>query len=127
MQTHYIIWGVVLLIAIIILLMVLVATFKRKRKNDSEDTIDNQIYVGNLPYRIREQEITTFFSQYGNVQDAKIVKNIKTGRSRGYAFVTFEKASEANDALQSHGKRVSGRKIIVRIAKIPRKSIAITY
>lgn len=50
----------------------------------------NRIFVGGIPVRVDKKEIVDFFSQYGRILHCKIKKNSKTGRSLGYAYLTFE-------------------------------------
>lgn len=52
----------------------------------------NRIFVGGIPVRVDKKTIVDFFSQYGKVKYCKIKKNSKTGRSLGYAYLTFEQA-----------------------------------
>lgn len=109
--TSLIIIAAVALFAIILL----VRTLRRGGSASSDE--GKQIYVGNLPYRASDNDIKSFFSEYGNVDQVRIVKNHSTGRSRGYAFVTMSSVSEANKALKGHGQELKGRSIVVRIAK----------
>lgn len=85
--------------------------------------INEQIYVGNLPYRVDENDLKGFFSQFGNVQTIKIIRNFKTGQSKGYAFVSYSNAKQATKALSAHGQDLYGRSLVVRIAK-PRQEYA---
>ncbi|NBP37308.1 MAG: RNA-binding protein, partial [Betaproteobacteria bacterium] len=48
-----------------------------------------KIYVGNLPWRATDEQLTTMFSAHGDVTEARIVTDRETGRSRGFAFVTM--------------------------------------
>lgn len=113
----YLLFAIILLviIAIVIINMVL----KKRRISGS---IHNQIYVGNLPYRVNEYDLKKFFEKFGQVIDARVVKHNKTGRSKGYAFVTFSDAKMAKRALTMHGKDLRGRTMVVRIAKPPKKA-----
>ena len=104
---------------LIIILAVAFLTRGRKRNNGSglEDYINEQVYIGNLPYRIDENDLKGYFSKYGAVQTVKVVRNFKTGQSKGYAFVTYASARQANSALDAHGDELQGRSLVVRIAK----------
>lgn len=81
------------------------------------DYTNEQIYVGNLPYRLDETDLRGYFSRFGGVQAIKIIRNFKTGRSKGYAFVTYQSAKQAAKALAAHGRELGGRSLVVRIAK----------
>ena len=61
--------------------------------------------------------IKEFFNKYGAIEQVRIVKNYHSGRSKGFGFVTYRAASEANSALAAHGQKYQGRMIVVRIAK----------
>ncbi|MBW5802725.1 RNA-binding protein [Coxiella endosymbiont of Ornithodoros amblus] len=105
----------------LILLFVFISMFGRGRdrlddspwKNDNKD----QIYVGNLPYHIVENDLHQYFSRFGAIESVKIVRNFRTGHSKGYAFVTYLTTKQAVKALDAHGKDLQGRSLVVRIAK----------
>lgn len=95
-----------------------------KRKNTSQNDVESfneQIYVGNLPYRVNEDDLRNYFSSFGSLESVRIIRNFKTGDSKGYAFVTYTNADEAKAALVSNGKDMQGRAMVVRIAK-PRQA-----
>ncbi|OGO94234.1 MAG: hypothetical protein A3F41_03280 [Coxiella sp. RIFCSPHIGHO2_12_FULL_44_14] len=75
------------------------------------------MYVGNLPYRIDENILKDHFAQYGDIQTVKVVRNFRTGQSKGYAFITYANAKQATKALIAHGQEFHGRSMVVRIAK----------
>ena len=68
------------------------------------------IYVGNLPYDIKEEDLIDLFSSYGKVAKANIVKDKETRRSKGFGFVTMEDENEAHSAINAlNGKEINGR------------------
>ncbi len=68
------------------------------------------IYVGNLPYKITEQELTALFAEYGDVISAKIIVDRDTGRSKGFGFVEMPDAKAAKAAMEGlEGRDVDGR------------------
>lgn len=76
------------------------------------------IYVGNLHFKMSENELRSLFENYGEVVTAKIIMDKATGRSKGFGFVEMINESDANAALTSlDGKDVSGRAIKVTIAR----------
>lgn len=82
-----------------------------------------RLYVGNLPYGAKEQEIQDFFEQGSSrtVTQVKIITDRETGRPRGFAFVELEEAKMAEEAIeQLHGTQFGGRKIVVNQAHTPR-------
>lgn len=76
-----------------------------------------QVYVGNLSYRVKEYHLREFFSQFGEIKQLRIIKNHNTGRSKGFGFVTFSTSEAADKSLKSHGKDFEGRALVVRFAK----------
>ena len=82
--------------------------------NATFKTIDNTLYVGNLPFTATEEELRALFTASGRkVADAKVICNYKTGRSRGFGFVRMETTEEADAALELDGTELSGRAISV--------------
>ena len=67
----------------------------------------NRLYVGNLAWSVDNFALETFFSEQGNVTDAKVVYDRDTGRSRGFGFVTYSSADEVNRAIESLNGAVS--------------------
>jgi RNA recognition motif-containing protein len=84
--------------------------------------VTKNLYVGNLNYDTTENTLRTLFSEFGEIESAKVITDQYTGRSRGFGFVemgTEEAAQAAISAL--NGKEVDGRQIRVDKAK-PRRS-----
>lgn len=112
-----------IIIVIIIVIGIIVGLALMFRKGGSKDkasrkTVPNkQVYIGNLPYRASERDLKEYFSKFGSIEQAKVVKNRQTGRSKGFAFVTFSSIAEANNSLAAHGVELMGRTLVVRIAK----------
>jgi RNA recognition motif-containing protein len=76
------------------------------------------IYVGNLPFRMSDQDLTELFAEYGEVVSARIIKDRETGRSKGFGFVEMDDDSLANEAISSlDGAAVQGRNIRVNEAR----------
>jgi RNA recognition motif-containing protein len=76
------------------------------------------IYVGNIPFNLREEELQNVFAQYGEVTSVKIIKDKFTGKSKGFAFVEMENNSEGATAVeQANGLEVKGRQLKVNEAK----------
>jgi RNA recognition motif-containing protein len=78
---------------------------------------NEQLYVGNLSYQVNGFHLKEFFSEYGEVQNVRLIKNPRTGRSKGFAFVTFTSVKDAKKALATNGQDIRGRAIVVRMAK----------
>mgnify|MGYP001593176972 CR=1 FL=1 len=76
-----------------------------------------RIYVGNLPWSVTKVILENLFSGFGEIEDALVIANKFTGRSRGFGFVTFKEDSSAEKAVKEmHEKDVEGRKLVVREA-----------
>ncbi len=76
------------------------------------------IYVGNLPYSISEDELRSAFERYGAVSSAKIVMDRESGRSKGFGFVEMPDQGEAEAAIKAmDGAPLSGRPARVNAAK----------
>ena len=91
------------------------SVFKNKQQEKVAETVQ-QVYVGNLSYRVRERELRDYFSDFGDIDQIKIIKNRNTGRSKGFGFVTFASGSGAKKALDAHGTDFEGRALVVRMA-----------
>ena len=76
------------------------------------------IYVGNLPHALTEQELQELFAAYGAVDSAKVITDRFSGQSRGFGFVEMPNKEEAEKALQElNGKEVKGRPLTVNEAR----------
>ena len=76
------------------------------------------IYVGNLPYSITEDELNDLFAAHGTVSSTKIIVDRDTGRSKGFGFVVMPEASEANAAIEAlNGDETCGRALRVNEAR----------
>jgi len=76
------------------------------------------IYVGNLSYKMADEDLGKLFSTYGAVSEAKIVIDRETGRSKGFGFVEMPNQAEGDEAIrQLDGKEIEGRSIKVNVAK----------
>jgi len=77
-----------------------------------------RIYVGNLPWSITKDKLEGLFSSFGEIEEALVIANKYTGRSRGFGFVTFKKDEDANKAISGmDGKEVDGRNLVVKEAR----------
>ncbi|MFY3384596.1 RNA recognition motif domain-containing protein [Paracidovorax sp. MALMAid1276] len=78
----------------------------------------NKLYVGNLPYSFRDQDLEQTFSQFGSVGSAKVMMERDTGRSKGFGFVEMGSDAEAQAAIQGvHGQNYGGRDLVVNEAR----------
>ena len=84
----------------------------------------NRLFVGNLSYQSLPDDLQEYFSQAGIVTSVNLMMDKVTGKSRGFAFVEYATAEEANKAVeQFHGKEFQGHALTVNIAR-PREERA---
>ncbi|HNU76455.1 MAG TPA: RNA-binding protein [bacterium] len=77
-----------------------------------------KLYVGNLPYSVKDDALRDLFSSYGNVLSASIIFDRMSGRSKGFGFVELEDDSEAERAIsEMNEKELEGRKLVVSVAR----------
>jgi cold-inducible RNA-binding protein len=77
----------------------------------------NKIYVGNLPYSTTEDDLNEEFSSAGAVERVQLITDRETGRSKGFAFITFESEDSVQGALEKNGAELQGRSIRVNVAQ----------
>ena len=75
------------------------------------------IYVGNLPFQVGDDELRNAFAQYGEVTSARVVMDRETGRSRGFGFVEMPDEDGRNAVSSLDGSDLSGRTIRVNEAR----------
>ena len=81
------------------------------------------IYVGNLDYKVGEEELKNVFAEYGDVSEAKIINDKMSGRSKGFGFVTMDDNAEAQKAIEElNGATVASREIVVNEAREKKES-----
>lgn len=81
-----------------------------------------RIYIGNLNYRLRTEELKAAFEPYGEVVGAKIVRDKETNRSKGFGFIEMANDADGAKAIEAlNGTDLSGRNMIVSEAK-PREN-----
>ena len=77
----------------------------------------NKLYVGNLPYSVRDNDLEQAFGQYGGVTSAKVMMERDTGRSKGFGFVEMGSDAEAQAAIAGmNGQSLGGRSLVVNEA-----------
>tara|TARA_B100001057_G_scaffold77240_3_gene72083 strand:- start:7779 stop:8240 length:462 start_codon:yes stop_codon:yes gene_type:complete len=91
-------------------------SYERSRIIRKNSTME--IYVGNLPWSVSDQELADAFGAYGNVEKASIISDRDSGRSKGFGFVTMNDADEANKAIEAmNGSEMGGRNLKVNEAR----------
>jgi len=80
------------------------------------------IYVGNLDFKVSENEMEELFTEFGTVSSCKLIIDKYSGRSKGFGFVTMDNEEEANKAISElNGTSFKDREIVVNEAK-PRRT-----
>ena len=78
----------------------------------------NKLYVGNLPYSVRDSDLEQAFGQFGTVQSAKVMMDRESGRSKGFGFVEMSSPAEAQAAIAGlNGQEHGGRGLVVNEAR----------
>ena len=72
------------------------------------------MYVGNLSFKVNENELKELMSEFGNVASAKIITDRESGRSKGFGFVEMDDNTDASKAINAlNGKMLKGRAMVV--------------
>ena len=78
----------------------------------------NKLYVGNLPYSYRDEDLQQAFAAHGSVSSAKVMMERDTGRSKGFGFVEMGSEAEAQAAINGmNGQQIGGRGLVVNEAR----------
>jgi RNA recognition motif-containing protein len=76
------------------------------------------LYIGNLPYNVTEEELRALFSEYGKVASVSLIMDKFSGKSKGFGFVEMPDNSEADKAIKAlNESALKGRNIKVNQAK----------
>ncbi len=75
------------------------------------------LYVGNIPWSTKEDDLQQFFSEFGEVLECRIITERATGRSRGYGFVEVNEDQMEQIMEKANGAELEGRKLVVNEAK----------
>lgn len=75
------------------------------------------LYVGNLPYSMGDQELRDLFSPFGEVRSSRVMIDRETGRSRGFGFVELDDAAAQQAVAERNGFEVGGRRLVVNEAR----------
>ncbi len=76
------------------------------------------IYVGNLSYKMTDEDLGKLFETFGSVTEGKIITDRDSGRSKGFGFIEMPDQAEGEEAIkQLDGKEIEGRNIKVNVAK----------
>jgi RNA recognition motif-containing protein len=82
------------------------------------DRMGRRLYVGNLPYSATEDQLTELFSRAGKVDNVRVMRDMATGRARGFAFVEMGSDDDAQKAISEfHEHQMEGRALVVNEAR----------
>ena len=93
---------------------------KLNQETNQSNFLNNymNIYVGNIPWGVSEEELEGLFGQYGEVNSVRIITDKESGRSKGFGFVDMAQADAGNAAIEAlDGNDFSGRDLRVNQAK----------
>ena len=93
---------------------------KQNQETNQSNFLNNfmNIYVGNIPWGVSEEELEGLFGQYGEVNSVRIITDRESGRSKGFGFVEMAQADAGNAAIEAlDGNDFSGRDLRVNQAK----------
>lgn len=83
--------------------------------------MSKKLYVGNLSWNLRDDDLRKAFEEFGEVEDAFVMMDKHTNRSKGFGFVTFVNDADADKAMEGmNEKEVDGRPLKVDEARPPR-------
>ena len=85
--------------------------------------MSKKLYVGNLSYKVTEDDLKDLFGEFGSVTEVSVITDRETGRPRGFAFVEMDSDDEATKAIDSlNGKTLQDREFVVNEARPRRES-----
>jgi cold-inducible RNA-binding protein len=80
-----------------------------------------KLFVGNLSWAIKDEDLAKIFAEFGEVVEAKVITERGTDRSKGFGFVTFANEEDAQKAIDGlNEKEVEGRSMTVNVAQPPK-------
>ena len=87
--------------------------------------MNNKLFVGNLLYEVTSEELGQLFSQFGPIEEAVVITDRVSGRSKGYGFVRFIRPEDATKAAdEMNGKEYKTRALVVNKAQPPKEKVA---
>jgi RNA recognition motif-containing protein len=76
------------------------------------------IFIGSLPFSLKETELRSYFEKYGEVTSVKIITDKYSGKSKGFGFIEMPDEENAKEAIEElNGAEISGRKVVVNKAE----------
>ena len=79
--------------------------------------------MGNLPYTLDSEQLRALFAEFGEILDVRVISDKYSGRSKGFGFVEFATAEDADKAIKAmNDKDIEGRKLVVNVARPPKQA-----
>jgi RNA recognition motif-containing protein len=80
--------------------------------------MSKKLFIGNIEWGTTEDDLKELFGKYGDIEEAIIIKDRMSGRSKGFGFVTFANEEDADKAMEAlNGYELNGRKLVVNEAR----------
>ena len=79
--------------------------------------VGQSIYVANLPWKASEEDVEALFGRFGEVHQATIIIDRRTGRSKGFGFVDMPRQAATTAIEELNGSKMGGRDLKVRSAR----------
>jgi RNA recognition motif-containing protein len=80
--------------------------------------MSKKLFIGNIEWGATEEDLKELFGQYGEIEEAIIIKDRMSGRSKGFGFVTFAEDADAEKAIEAlSGHDLNGRELVVNEAR----------
>lgn len=90
-------------------------------RGDNQTVNPRKMFVGNLSWNLTSDDLRQLFAEFGTVEDAVVLTDKFSGRSKGFGFVTMSTEEEAQAAIEGlNEKEVDGRNIVVNVAQPPK-------
>jgi RNA recognition motif-containing protein len=90
----------------------------RAFSQEQGESMGRRLYVGNLPYSATEEQLTELFGRVGKVDNVRVMRDMATGRARGFAFVEMASDDDAQKAItEFHEQQMDGRALVVNEAR----------
>lgn len=81
-------------------------------------TPNNKLFVGGLPWELRGKDLLDIFGEFGEIENANVILDRETKKSKGFGFVNFKNLEDAVKAQEgANGGEINGRKIFVSFAR----------
>jgi RNA recognition motif-containing protein len=80
--------------------------------------MSKKLFIGNIEWGATEEDLKELFGQHGEVEEAIIIKDKMSGRSKGFGFITFANEEDADKAMEElNGHELNGRALVVNEAR----------